>query len=277
VESAKRMDMNRHPDGTHPRMEGGGREAAGGLLASLCLHILVAVAMLGAANAERMDRTPPVIDLALVPAGRTAMAVADRRQAFPPPSPLPSNPVSGPRRGPPASERPRETVPHPVAGSPVKTALPEAAAALKAVDAPPAGPETESSRIPAEAPPPMPGGTGPANAHPGGGFPAGEESAALLRAEGPGGLSGGTYGSIRSFIQQGVAYPALARKMGWEGRVVVSFRILPDGSVRDIRVVEGSGHAILDRNAVEAVRSASPFPRPPAAADILTPVVYKLN
>jgi protein TonB len=85
------------------------------------------------------------------------------------------------------------------------------------------------------------------------------------------------YGSIRNVIQRGIAYPVLARKMGWEGRVVVAFRILADGSVRDIRVVEGSGHAILDRNAVEAVRSASPFPHPPPAAEIFTPVVYKLD
>jgi protein TonB len=65
--------------------------------------------------------------------------------------------------------------------------------------------------------------------------------------------------------------------MGWEGRVVVAFVILPDGRVRDIRVVRGSGHALLDRSAVEAVRSASPFPPPPAEAEILTPVVFKLE
>jgi len=64
--------------------------------------------------------------------------------------------------------------------------------------------------------------------------------------------------------------------MGWQGEVLVVFRILADGSVRDVRVMQGSGHAVLDRGAVEAVRGASPFPRPPAEAEIITPVVYKL-
>ncbi|MBE0603248.1 MAG: energy transducer TonB, partial [Deltaproteobacteria bacterium] len=73
------------------------------------------------------------------------------------------------------------------------------------------------------------------------------------------------------------SYPAVARKMGWEGSVVVAFVILPDGAVRDVRVVHGSGFSVLDRNAVEAVRSASPFPHPPAEAEVLTPVVYRLD
>jgi protein TonB len=65
--------------------------------------------------------------------------------------------------------------------------------------------------------------------------------------------------------------------MGWEGKVVVAFMVLSDGSVRDIRVVQGSGYAVLDRGAVEAVRNASPFPRPPAEAEIITPVLYRLD
>jgi protein TonB len=69
----------------------------------------------------------------------------------------------------------------------------------------------------------------------------------------------------------------MARKMGWEGRVVVAFLVLSDGSVRDVRVVKGSGHPALDRGAVEAVRKAAPFPSPPAEAEIITPVVYRLE
>jgi protein TonB len=87
----------------------------------------------------------------------------------------------------------------------------------------------------------------------------------------------GDSAGIRDRIQRGIAYPAMARTMGWEGKVVVAFLILPDGSVRNIRVVQRSGHEILDRVAVEAVRNASPFPRPPAEAEVITPVVYRLN
>ncbi|MGE5247856.1 MAG: energy transducer TonB, partial [Verrucomicrobiota bacterium] len=106
--------------------------------------------------------------------------------------------------------------------------------------------------------------------------PAAEARGPQPFATGGGSVPGRAYGFIQRVIQQGVSYPAVARRMGWEGRVIVAFRILQDGTVRDIRVVEGSGHAVLDRSAVEAVRSASPFPQPPAEAEIVTPVVYKL-
>jgi protein TonB len=82
---------------------------------------------------------------------------------------------------------------------------------------------------------------------------------------------------IRDAIQGAIAYPTVARKMGWEGKVVVAFQLLSDGSVRDVRVVEGSGHAALDRGAIDAVRNASPFPRSPVKAEIITPVVYRLT
>jgi protein TonB len=85
------------------------------------------------------------------------------------------------------------------------------------------------------------------------------------------------YTWIRDAIQHAIAYPATARRMGWEGKVVVAFQLLSDGSVRDVRVVQGSGHAALDRGAVDAVRNASPFPRSPVEAEIITPVVYRLT
>ena len=87
----------------------------------------------------------------------------------------------------------------------------------------------------------------------------------------------GDFAYIRDAIQQAIAYPATARRMGWEGKVVVAFHLLPDGSVLDVRVVQGSGHAALDRGAIDAVRSASPFPRSPVEAEVVTPVVYRLT
>ena len=82
---------------------------------------------------------------------------------------------------------------------------------------------------------------------------------------------------IRDAIQHAIAYPATARRMGWEGKVVVAFRLLSDGSVRDVRVVQGSGHAALDRGAIDAVRNASPFTRSPIEAEVITPIVYRLT
>jgi len=109
----------------------------------------------------------------------------------------------------------------------------------------------------------------------------GESSGKVTTGNPPGntgeGSPAGTFAYVRDAVQRKIVYPATARRMGWEGKVVVAFRLLPDGSVRDVRVIRGSGHATLDRGAVAAVRIASPFPRPPAEAEIVTPVVYRLT
>ncbi|MGQ9654368.1 MAG: TonB family protein [Thermodesulfobacteriota bacterium] len=50
-------------------------------------------------------------------------------------------------------------------------------------------------------------------------------------------------------------YPETARRRGYEGTVVVTARVLKDGSAADIRVGKGSGHELLDKAAIQAVRS----------------------
>jgi protein TonB len=81
---------------------------------------------------------------------------------------------------------------------------------------------------------------------------------------------------IRDMIQKKIIYPALARRMGWEGKVTVSFIVVSDGRVRNIEIKEGSGRDILDKSAVETIRIASPFPAPPTEAQIIIPIFYKL-
>ena len=82
---------------------------------------------------------------------------------------------------------------------------------------------------------------------------------------------------IKDMINRKLEYPKIARKMGWEGQVRISFTILASGESRDIRIIHSSGREMLDKNAVEAVKNASPFPRPPAEARIIVPIVYRLN
>ena len=81
---------------------------------------------------------------------------------------------------------------------------------------------------------------------------------------------------IRDLVQKKAVYPRMAQRLSWEGNVAVSFLILADGTVRDIKVVTSSGKDILDKNAVEAVRNASPFPRPPVEVELRIPLTYKL-
>jgi protein TonB len=82
---------------------------------------------------------------------------------------------------------------------------------------------------------------------------------------------------IRERINAGLVYPTLARKMGWSGRVVVSFVVLTDGEVKDVRVREGCGHEVLDRSAVETVKRCAPYPPPPAESELLVPIIYRLE
>jgi len=82
---------------------------------------------------------------------------------------------------------------------------------------------------------------------------------------------------IRDLIQKNITYPRVARQMGWQGKVTVSFLILNDGHISNIKIKQSSGKDILDNNAVETVKNASPFPPPPVRAEITVPVVYALH
>lgn len=51
------------------------------------------------------------------------------------------------------------------------------------------------------------------------------------------------------------AYPPLAQSHRWEGTVLLSVRISPDGTAAGVTVKESSGYAVLDEAAVAAVRN----------------------
>ncbi len=82
---------------------------------------------------------------------------------------------------------------------------------------------------------------------------------------------------IRDKIMKRIAYPIVARKMGWTGRVVVSFTVREDGNAEDISIAESSGFPILDQNALEAVKASCPLPRPPVRTALMMPVLYTLK
>jgi protein TonB len=48
-----------------------------------------------------------------------------------------------------------------------------------------------------------------------------------------------------------------------DGNGVVGFKLLADGSVMDVAVIESSGSAALDARAVEMILMSAPFPPPP--------------
>lgn len=51
------------------------------------------------------------------------------------------------------------------------------------------------------------------------------------------------------------AYPSVARRMGWEGRVVLNVEVLSAGNCGQISVLHSSGHEVLDQAALETVKN----------------------
>jgi len=49
-------------------------------------------------------------------------------------------------------------------------------------------------------------------------------------------------------------YPELARRNAWEGTVLLELTVAATGAVLEVRVIESSGHAVLDAAAVTAIR-----------------------
>lgn len=111
----------------------------------------------------------------------------------------------------------------------------------------------------------------------------GLQSGASSSGEGDIGSSEGSgyvkahFAYIKDLIHKHLIYPTLAKRMGWQGKVIVSFVISSGGNAKDIILAKSSGHEILDDNVLKAVRIASPYPKPPVEAQIIVPVLYRLN
>ena len=75
-------------------------------------------------------------------------------------------------------------------------------------------------------------------------------------------------------------YPYRARRKEIEGRVVLRVQVLPGGTARSVEVLSSSGHAILDRAALKAVRAWRFVPAKrggvPVAGAIDVPISFRL-
>jgi protein TonB len=76
-------------------------------------------------------------------------------------------------------------------------------------------------------------------------------------------------------------YPVMARMNRWEGRVVLRAVIKDDGQVLMVNVQESSGRLILDNDAMETLKKASPLkldhPLGKPQVAILMPISYSLR
>lgn len=76
-------------------------------------------------------------------------------------------------------------------------------------------------------------------------------------------------------------YPALSRRNGEAGRVVLRVMVDPDGAARDIEVHVSSGFPRLDQSALAAVRRWRFIPAQrghvPVSASVLIPIIFSLK
>jgi len=69
---------------------------------------------------------------------------------------------------------------------------------------------------------------------------------------------------VRIRIESCKKYPDIAKEKHMEGYARVCFVITANGQVSSAQIIEASRHGILNAAALEAIKAASPFPRPPA-------------
>lgn len=76
-------------------------------------------------------------------------------------------------------------------------------------------------------------------------------------------------------------YPALARRNGWEGTVLLGLRVEPDGQLDKIRLERSSGYAVLDNSALNSLKRIGNLVEARAwleghSVDMQLPVIYRL-
>ena len=88
--------------------------------------------------------------------------------------------------------------------------------------------------------------------------------------------------SISREIKRYQKYPPLAQRRGWEGTAEVLLQIAADGKVTSITLGKSSGRSVLDEEALNMVRRASPLPQAPQnlrgrELTVTVPIVFKLQ
>lgn len=83
-----------------------------------------------------------------------------------------------------------------------------------------------------------------------------------------------------TYLNAPPSYPKLARARGWEGTSLLEVRVGADGSVLALRLLESSGHDVLDRAALEAVGRWRFTParsgKDAIASTVEAPIVWRL-
>ena len=83
--------------------------------------------------------------------------------------------------------------------------------------------------------------------------------------------------AIMALLRKNLYYPRMARKRHMEGKVVVRFELMQDGSIKNIIIVEAE-RELLGRAAVTTIeRLEGKFPLPSEPLLLHVPIMYKLK
>ncbi|MEX0808117.1 MAG: TonB family protein [Dongiaceae bacterium] len=84
---------------------------------------------------------------------------------------------------------------------------------------------------------------------------------------------------LAQWLERHKEYPERAQRRNQEGVVLCEFTITDTGDVMNYRILEGSGHDLLDEEVNALIARASPLPPPPpgAAATYRVPIVFALR
>lgn len=88
---------------------------------------------------------------------------------------------------------------------------------------------------------------------------------------------------VLEWLAQHRRYPGPARRARLQGTVEVVVVLMPDGRLVDQRIAQSSGHAILDKAALDLLRRASPVPMSAfftgeaRQLELRLPIIYRLS
>lgn len=84
--------------------------------------------------------------------------------------------------------------------------------------------------------------------------------------------------SIQQALADNFSYPLMARRRGWQGEVLLAFRIETDGRILDARIARSSGYGLLDKAALTALGKVKRLEHGmPRSFTMQLPVIYRLE
>ncbi len=88
--------------------------------------------------------------------------------------------------------------------------------------------------------------------------------------------------ALWSAIVKHKQYPRIAQMRGWQGEAIVELQIDGNGKLKSKKIIQSSGHEVLDKQALDMVEKALPFPAPPEVLrgsnfSVKVPIAFKLE